>query len=58
MLLSAGSDKYTVLPIVGVPGVGKTTIAQMVYNDSRLCEHFRARGWVHLAEDFDETRLI
>ncbi|XP_039129057.1 putative disease resistance protein At3g14460 [Dioscorea cayenensis subsp. rotundata] len=58
MLLSEGPDKFSVLPIVGVPGVGKTTFAQMVYNDSRVCEHFRARGWVHFAEDFDEMRLI
>uniref|UniRef100_A0A0E0KVE7 NB-ARC domain-containing protein n=1 Tax=Oryza punctata TaxID=4537 RepID=A0A0E0KVE7_ORYPU len=57
MLINEGSSSLLVLPIVGIGGIGKTTLARFVYRDQRIIDHFDLQIWICVSTNFNEVRL-
>ncbi|KAL0462065.1 UNVERIFIED_CONTAM: putative disease resistance protein RGA3 [Sesamum latifolium] len=45
MLVNPNDEVVSVVPIVGMGGLGKTTFARLIFNDQRTVKHFHKRIW-------------
>ncbi|KAG5578517.1 hypothetical protein H5410_058651 [Solanum commersonii] len=53
----AKSRKLTVIPIVGMAGICKTTFAKAIYNDESVNTHFDFKAWICVSEPYDALRI-
>ncbi|CAN4089577.1 unnamed protein product [Withania somnifera] len=52
------SSRLEVVPIIGMGGIGKTTLARRVYDDSLITYHFYVRAWTSISQEFDTREVF
>ncbi|XP_027166142.1 probable disease resistance RPP8-like protein 2 [Coffea eugenioides] len=53
-----GPEQVEIVPIVGMAGLGKTTLAKKVYNDTSVICNFHIRLWCTVSQEFNMKSLL
>lgn len=52
------AEGLDVIPIIGIPGQGKTTLAMKIYENESVGLHFPIRIWVYISQKFDSRDVF
>ncbi|XWS09376.1 hypothetical protein CRYUN_Cryun40dG0080000 [Craigia yunnanensis] len=58
LLQSKPEENVSIVPIIGIGGLGKTTLAKMVFNEENIGEHFQPKMWVCVSEKFELKVIV
>ncbi|PHT48618.1 hypothetical protein CQW23_12826 [Capsicum baccatum] len=56
--LTSGPADVHIISIVGMPGIGKTTLDDRVYNDKSIVGHFDVCSWCTVDQEHNEKNLF
>ncbi|XP_071914937.1 putative late blight resistance protein homolog R1A-3 [Coffea arabica] len=56
--LTRGSNQFDVVAIVGMAGLGKTTLAKNVYSDPSIKFHFHIYAWCTVSQVYSKHNLL
>ncbi|XP_010259179.1 PREDICTED: disease resistance RPP13-like protein 4 [Nelumbo nucifera] len=57
-LVEENPKKFAVVSVIGMGGLGKTTIVKKVYNDESVQGYFRHRAWLNISQSFKVGDLL
>ncbi|KAL3534511.1 hypothetical protein ACH5RR_002972 [Cinchona calisaya] len=57
-LLTGGSRQLKIVSIVGMPGLGKTTLSNSLYNHRSISLHFHVRAWCCISQVYEKDSLL
>jgi Leucine-rich repeat (LRR) protein len=58
LLDSNVEENVSILPIVGIGGLGKTTLAKLVFNDEQIQKDFDLKMWVCVSDPFHVKNVV
>ncbi|KAL7114604.1 hypothetical protein ACP275_04G131200 [Erythranthe tilingii] len=56
--LTANESNLRIISIVGMGGIGKTTLATNVFNKPLVLEHFHLRAWVTISKECKKKEIL
>ncbi|XP_058114367.1 putative disease resistance protein At1g50180 [Magnolia sinica] len=57
-LTNESEQRRCLVSVVGMGGLGKTTLTKKVYNDPRVKAHFDSFAWISISQDYVVTDLL
>ncbi|XP_059653572.1 putative late blight resistance protein homolog R1B-8 [Cornus florida] len=58
LLIRQHDTQLKIIPIIGMPGLGKTTLAMKVYNNPLIEYQFHIRAWTHVSQVYWRRDLL
>ncbi|KAL5999811.1 hypothetical protein ACLOJK_038097 [Asimina triloba] len=53
-----GVKKLSTISVVGMGGLGKTTLVKKAYDSERVKKHFETRAWITVSQTFNKNNLL